>query len=332
MEGHYVIGIDGGGTKTASVILDSHGHVIGAGESGPSTFGVVPSDITQNSIAEAVSEACRSGGLPNRKFSAAFLGLGNVVSEIDRSVVRQMAADLDLAPFDKIGVDHDCRVALAGGLSGRPGIVLIAGTGTACFGMNARGDSWRSGGWGPLIDDDGSSYWLGLQAMRAAVLEFDGRGQSTLLTRFIYEKLQLEDMNELMNELYASGMTRTEIAALSPYVFEAAAQEDMVALQLIRRGCQSMADSVLAVAQKLELDHKHTELAVVGGLTNAGDMLLHPLAEAVHARLPHCQVIQAELSPAMGAALLALQLTRQRLNEQILANIHLEAKKQKNHE
>lgn len=330
MKGYYVIGIDGGGTKTATVILDSHGHVIGAGESGPSTFGVVPSDVTQSSIADAVSEACRSGGLPTTKFSAAFLGLGNVVSEIDRSAVRQMAADLDLAPLDKIGVDHDCRIALAGGLSGRSGIVLIAGTGTSCFGMNARGDSWRSGGWGPLIDDEGSSYWLGLQAMRAAVLEFDGRGQSTLLTRFIYEKLQLKDMNELMNRLYASGMSRTEIAALSPYIFEAAAQEDTVAFQLIRRGCQSMADSVLAVAQKLELEH--TELAVVGGLTNAGDMLLRPLAEAVHARLPQCQVIQAELLPALGAALLALQLTGQRLTEQVLANIQLEAKKQKNHE
>jgi len=168
--------------------------------------------------------------------------------------------------------------------------------------------------------------------MRAAVLEFDGRGQSTLLTKFIYEKLQLKDMNELMNRLYASGMIRTEIATLSPYVFEAAAQEDMVAFQLIRRGCQSMAGSVLAVAQKLELDHKHTELAVVGGLTKAGDMLLHPLAEAVHARLPQCQIMQAELSPALGAALLALQLTGQRLNGQILANIHLEAKRQKNHE
>jgi len=198
--------------------------------------------------------------------------------------------------------------------------------------MNARGDSWRSGGWGPLIDDEGSSYWLGLQAMRAAVLEFDGRGQSTLLTRFIYEKLQLKDMNELMNRLYASGMIRTEIAALSPYVFEAAAQEDVVAFQLIRRGCQSMADSVLAVAQKLKLDHERTELAVVGGLTNAGDMLLHALAEAVHGRLPQCQIMQAELSPALGAALLALQLSGQRLNEKILANIHLEAKQQKNYE
>ncbi len=127
-------------------------------------------------------------------------------------------------------------------------------------------------------------------------------------------------------------MIRTEIAALSSYVFKATAQGDKVAFQLIRRGCQSMSDSVLAVAQKLDLDQKHTELAVVGGLTNAGDMLLHPLTEAVHARLPQCQVIQAEHSPALGAALLALQLTGQRLDEQILANVHLEAKKQKNHE
>jgi len=205
---------------------------------------------------------------------------------------------------------------------------LIAGTGTSCYGMNARHASWRSGGWGPLIDDEGSSYWLGIQAMRAAVLEFDGRGQPTLLSRFIFDKLKLQDMNELMNRLYASGMTRTEIAALAPLVYDAAGLDDPVACRVIRYGCEAMADSVLAVAHKLEMQHQHTELAVVGGLTKAGDLLFKPLEAAVSARLPGCQLVQAELPPAFGAGLLALQLDGQVLDPLILAEIRQEAQKQ----
>ena len=315
----YVLGVDGGGTKTAAVILDLRGQVVGYGEGGPSTYGVVAEEVTRDSIAAAVKSA--SAAPPAGAFRAAFLGLGNVVSDLDRSAVREIAAGLGLAPREHIGVDHDCRVALAGGLSGRSGIVLIAGTGTSCFGLNDSGEGWRSGGWGPLIDDEGSSYWLGIQAMRAAVLDYDGRGQPTLLTGAVAGALKLRDMNELMNRLYAAGMTRTEIAALAPLVFAAAGQGDETAGDLIRTGCAAMADCVLAVARRLGLDQGTTELAVVGGLTNAGAAFFGPLEQAVNARLPGCQVLPAELPPAFGAALLALQSAGQPLDDEILGRV-----------
>ncbi len=232
---------------------------------------------------------------------------------MDRVSVHAIAVDLDLAPPERIGVDHDCRVALAGGLSGRPGIVQIAGTGTSCFGMNAAGQSWRAGGWGPLIDDEGSSYWLGIQAMRAAALAYDGRGPATLLSEKVAERLQLKEMNDLMNRLYAAEMSRTEIAGLAPLVYQAAAQGDAAALQLIRQGCEAMADCVLTVARKLGMEDGECELAVTGGMTKAREGLFSPLVEAVHNRLPGCRVVYAELPPVHGAALLALQLSGQPL-------------------
>jgi N-acetylglucosamine kinase-like BadF-type ATPase len=318
----YVIGIDGGGTKTAAVILDTMGRVVGIGEGGPSTYGVVALSVTRNSISQAVAQACQAAGLEEMRFSAAFLGLGNVVSDIDRQTVRKMAADMQLAPYERIGVDHDCRIALAGGLSGRAGAVLIAGTGTSCYGRNLYGETWRSGGWGYLIDDEGSSYWLGIQAMRAATMEFDGRGPATQLTQAVYDTMALQDMNELMNRLYAGGMTRTEIASLAPLVFRIADQGDPVAQSLIQFGCEAMADCVLAVARKLHLDEGPMELAVVGGLTNAGNSLFAPLSQAVQQRLPQCQTIRAELPPAYGAGLLALQQNGQELDQLVLSEIH----------
>jgi N-acetylglucosamine kinase-like BadF-type ATPase len=109
--------------------------------------------------------------------------MAGVVSPTDRAIMANIAQSLTLAPADRVGVDHDCRIALAGGLSGRPGMVQIAGTGSSTFGVNASGESWRAGGWGQLISDEGSGYWLGVQAMQTAVRAFDGRLPPTLLLR-----------------------------------------------------------------------------------------------------------------------------------------------------
>lgn len=323
----YVVGIDGGGTKTSAIILDTTGRIIGYGEGGPSTYGVVSTEVTRESIASAVRQACQAANLSTPIFASAFLGLGNVVSDMDRKAVQIIAADLGLAPVERIGVDHDCRIALSGGLSGRPGIVLIAGTGTSCFGLNLQKQSWRSGGWGPLIDDEGSGYWLGIQAMRAAVREYDGRNGTTILTSMVQNHLQLEEMNELMNRLYAGGMTRSDIAKMAPLVFKAAKTGDKTAFSILQTGCQSMADCVLAVARKLRMDQEKCELAIVGGLTQAGDMLIRLLSITVYERLPKCKVIQAELSPAIGAAILALQMLKGPLEPGIAARIKEEADK-----
>jgi len=301
----------------------------------------VPDQVTRDSIAGAVSAACKAGGLPGMQanarapagkpavlFSAAFLGLGNVVSDLDRDAVRGIAADLGLAPLEKISVDHDCRIALAGGLSGRPGIVQIAGTGTSCYGRSAAGESWRAGGWGPLIDDEGSGYWLGIQAMRAVAQDYDGRGEPTLLTGLLSARLRLRDINELMNRLYAAGMVRSEIAALTPLVFEAAGQGDAVARRLIHTGCAAMADCVLVVARRLGMDQGPVELAVVGGMTKAGDALLDPLAGEVRARLTGCRILLAELPPAFGAGILALQCIGHSLEEPVLSAMRQAALRQ----
>ena len=92
-----------------------------------------------------------------------------------------MALTLQLAPEGRIGADDDARIALAGGLMGRSGFALIAGTGSVSIGLNTSGEIVRAGGWGPMFDDVGAGHWLGLEAMRAAVRAFDGRAENTLL-------------------------------------------------------------------------------------------------------------------------------------------------------
>jgi N-acetylglucosamine kinase-like BadF-type ATPase len=304
----YVLGVDGGGTKTHAAIMDEAGKVCELGQSGPSNYNDVGVDQTRANIAAAVSAARRQSGLDGRPFAAAFLGMASVVSPTDRAIIHGIATDLALAAPSNIGVDHDCRVALADGLSGRPGIVLIAGTGSSCYGRNAMGDDWRASGWGYIISDEGSGNWLGVRAMESAVRAYDGRGAPTVLEEAVMRALGIDDMNDILHRLYVVGLSRAEMAALAPLVIDAARTGDDVALGIIKRGADELADCVLAVARRLGMAEDSLEVALVGGLFQAGAIVRTPLNEALDRRLPQYRALPAEQPPVVGACLLALQM------------------------
>lgn len=302
----YVLGVDGGGTKTQAAIVDEHGHLLGLGLSGPANYDAIGLEAAQDNIGEAVAQARVMAGLPVQPFAAAFLGVAGVVSARDHAIVRGFAQALNLAADDLTGVDHDCRIALAGGLSGRPGIVLIVGTGSSCYGINQQGQSWRAGGWGHLIADEGSSYWLGVEAMRIAAASYDGRMGPTGLVEAIKQALGIQDMQELMHRIYVPGLSKHEIAALAPAVIDVVRSGDPVALDMLRRGTQELARCVSAVAHRLNMTDA-CELALVGGLFRAGDILMDVLRQAISAQLPNCRIKTPEMTPSLGAALLGLQ-------------------------
>ncbi|HYE57073.1 MAG TPA: BadF/BadG/BcrA/BcrD ATPase family protein, partial [Rhodothermales bacterium] len=280
----YVLGIDGGGTKTLAAIVDTEGRLHGLGRGGPSNIDDVGVETARRHVATAVAQARLEGGLREENFGAVFLGMAGVVSEKDRTAILDLVAPLELAPQGCIGVDHDCRTALAGGLTGRPGLVLIVGTGSACYGRNAAGEDWRAGGWGHLISDEGGSYWLGVEALKAAVRVWDGRAPATLLTDAVASHLGLVAPDDLLHRLYVVGHSRAEIAALAPLVTDAACAGDAVAQRLIAEGAAELARCVEAVAVRLGLEE--AELALVGGLLQAGEVFKSPLVSAIAAHLP----------------------------------------------
>ena len=301
----YVLGIDGGGTKTQAIILDERGNLCGVGIGGSANYDAVGLEVAQVSIQHAVEAAARQAHLHPQHFDSAFLGIAGVVSGRDKAIVHNMSESLSLSK--QVGIDHDCRIALAGGLSGRPGIVLIVGTGSSCFGVNARGEQWRAGGWGHLISDEGSSYWFGVQAMRVAVGSFDGRLGKTPLLERVMQALDIAHMDDILHRIYVDDMGKTEIASLAPLLIEAAEEGDEIAVGLIEQGAKDLAACVQGVAKKLAFDiQEGFELVCVGGLFKAGEPFLQPLRTAIHELLPQCHLKKPELSPVLGAAILAL--------------------------
>ncbi|QEG36404.1 N-acetylglucosamine kinase [Bythopirellula goksoeyrii] len=314
-----VIGIDGGGTRLRAALVSLEGELLGLGEAGTGNYHDVGLDEVRHNIESAINCAWSDSQMVPRQAKSIFLGLGSIVTKEDQENIQKIVQELEIVPEGAIGVDHDLRVALMGGVAGEPGIVLIAGTGSSSYGRDKEGNSWQAGGWGPILDDPGSSYWLGRQAMIAALRDFDGRGKPTCLRERVVQALGLSAMHHILRRVELEGMKRTEIAVLAQLVTSSAAEGDEVACSIIRRGTEELAMMVAAVANKLVNLQSLSQIPVVvtGGLTNAGEVFMSPLSEALSRRLPQASLKESLLPPVLGAALLASELTNNSMKSDV---------------
>ena len=267
-------------------------------------------------LQQAIRTACQSCG--TRAIDSIFVGMGGISAPSDVEVVRGMLNGLDLNPAAVIGIDHDVRVALAGGTAGAPGIALIVGTGSSCYGRNAAGKSWRSGGWGYIMDDYGSGFYLGQQALEAVIRAYDGRGAATALTAPVLQALGLDDELGLMHSIYYPTLNFGGIAQLARIVVRVA-EQDAVAYAIVERGCAELALMVKATADHLRLSGEFP-VVPVGGLVSSG-WYRERVAAAIAAAVPGALVSYPLVSPVVGAALLALEQVDQTLAPAALAQI-----------
>lgn len=315
----FFLGVDGGGTKTQTAICDETGQILGVGQAGASGIDSAGAETATANIGAAIAAARAQAQLPATPFAGIFFGMAGVVSEADRAIIRTIARTLQLG--EAIGIDHDIRISLAGGLSGRLGIALIAGTGSSCFGLNERGERWQAGGWGHLISDEGSSYWFGANAIRLAMGAYDGRWQSSLLEP-VRRRLGLAEMTDIHYRLYTQGLAKAEIAAFAPLIFEAAAAGDPLAQQLIEQGTRDLAHMVRAVAHHLGWAMTGCEVTLTGGLWRAGEPVLTPFRRALADLLPAARITMPELPPIYGACVLALQQSGVTVDAAVLQHMH----------
>lgn len=297
-----IAGFDGGGSKTQVALCRPDGSLAGLGHSGPGNLNDLGAPAVQANLAAGLQQALQQAGARIEQVGHAFLGLAGLVSSREKALALEVAHQV--LPHSQLGIDNDGRIALAGSLAGRPGLVLIAGTGSACYGVNALGQTWRAGGWGQLFSDEGSSHWLGRQGLRAVARAADGRGSITALSNSFLQHLGIEHTDLLLHRVYIEGLSRSEVAALAPLVMEAARAGDQIALELLDTGAYLLTECVVATAEQLQLGPQ-PELAVVGGLTRAGDIFWQPLRRALQQELPAIRLVNPQLPPVLGAVLLA---------------------------
>ena len=313
------IGVDGGGTQTRCVVLNEQAQVMGFGVSGASKPDAVEPTLGRAHLQECIRLACQSCGGPEA-IDTVFLGMGGVTSQTDVQVVLGMIEGLGLRPNVPIGVDLDIAIALAGGTGGQPGIALIVGTGSSCYGRNGAGDTWRSGGWGYIIDDYGSGFFLGQKALEAVIRAADGRGPQTALTQPCLNALGIPDLSELMHRIYYPRLDHTGIAALAPMVVQVAEDHDAVAQAILEHGCAELALMVETTTRKLALPDDVLVIPV-GSLGTVNEYYRDILDRAIHKRLPQARIRQPIAPAVIGAAYLALKQVNVTLSVEALAQL-----------
>jgi N-acetylglucosamine kinase-like BadF-type ATPase len=256
------LGVDGGQSSTTAVIGDASGRVLASGTGGPCNH--VRHELGRqrflSAIRDSVSQACSHAGLDlaATRFSHAFFGLSGGPAE-RREIIEEVLH------ADHIHLAHDGLVALAGAHAGSPGIILIAGTGSIAFGRNSAGRFGRAGGWGYVYGDEGASFDIARQAVRAILRAEEGWGPATSLTATLLAETSQSSANNLLHALYSDDFPRSRVARFAPLVDQAALAGDPVARDILASSAQSLTLYASAVRRQLFAPAEPVRTAYIGG-------------------------------------------------------------------
>jgi N-acetylglucosamine kinase len=301
----YYLGVDGGASKTAALVIDEHGAQLGRGVAGGSNHLRVGIEEATRNIERAVNIALVEAGIAIRHIEYAYCGIAGADHPAHHQ--RVVEALRIFFPRGNFVVDTDARVALTGAVGFGSGVVIIAGTGSVAFGRNEAGQEARAGGWGPTLGDEGSGFWIAREGLSAIVRAHDGRGFQTKMTELLCYDYDMCSPEELPRMVYANTTHADDIARYGKLVIEAAQLGDGIARDILERGGSELAECVLAVARKLHITDTEFPVAYVGGAFHAGEQLLGPMRLRLQRDAPGASLIPPKHPPHEGAAMLAMR-------------------------
>jgi N-acetylglucosamine kinase-like BadF-type ATPase len=236
------------------------------------------------------------------------LGIAGVDRPDDAAVIRGLMRRIgDRA---QVVIANDALIALVAGIAHDPGVVIIAGTGSIAYGRNARDEAARAGGWGYVLGDEGSGYWIGRHALRAVVRHADGRGRPTALTPHVLAHFGVTRAQELVHAVYHRQLRPSAIAAVTRAVQRAADEGDETALNILSVGARELAACAASVVRQLDLAAGPFSFVLAGGTLQSLPRLTADLEPLLLALAPQASIVRLTREPALGAVTLAVAAAR----------------------
>ena len=288
MTGEKILGIEGGGTKTAWALV-SDGAIIEFGKLPPSNLRLTPPDQIAKIFRVLPREVDRVG-----------VFLAGCATEEDRIALLKLARAV--WPKARIVAGSDRDSGMAACLRDRDGIAVNAGTGSSVTGRSGRRIE-KAGGWGHILGDAGGAYFVSIRALRSILREYDLRRGEREFAAKILHALGLNNFDELVR--WAQTADKMEIASLAPVVFEAARKSDEAARQIIAAGVSALVDFTTAVSTRLQLEAP--EVRLMGGLFENQKFYGVAFATALSEKIPGAKVALSDTPPEVGAAWLAAE-------------------------
>ncbi len=301
----YVLGIDAGGTKTVCLLADEQGAIISEGRGAGANLHTAGELAVEKVLHEAMEAAIGDRAITP---DAICLGIAGVDRDDEARTVRAIMRRIGYK--SRVLVVNDALIGLVAGGRDDPGIVVIAGTGSIVYGRNANFQAARAGGWGHIIGDEGSGYWIGRESLAAVMRAADGRGPETRLTAEILLHFTIDDESRLPRIVYDRELPRVSVAALGPIAQRAAEQGDAVAMRILERAADELVLAARSVATRLEMRGDAFTFYLAGGVFRVVPWLAEELPRRLVEVAPRAQTQVLDEEPAVGAVWLALAEAR----------------------
>jgi glucosamine kinase len=306
----YILGFDGGGTKTECLLADADGKVLARATTGPSNPMRAGYMRAWFALGEAADSVMARQKITADRIGGICAGLGGAGRP---GVVRRVTTYFERSfPHAEIRVTTDMEIALEAAFGGGEGILLLAGTGSAAFGRDASGKTTRAGGRGPWFSDEGGAFDIGRQAVQAVSLADEHRGPETALTKKIISPTLWRDWTLLLEAVAKNA--DDVFPKIFPFVAQLADKGDAVSQRILTAAAASLADLALAVADDLGWHDRAFDIAKAGGVYGRSKFFDAAIETEVGKRIPQARLISLEISAAEAAVRMAVRDVRAKGN------------------
>lgn len=313
----YLLGIDGGATGTVAVLATLEGEIQSIAHGAASNYLTVGRQGAKAAFESVIGTVLAETGLTVAACEQATFGLSGLNHPNDQKAYQEITDSMGLA--GKTLIENDILIAWAGATLAQPGMVVIAGTGSSCFGVNTAGQSLKTLGWDYMLADQGSGYWIGKQGLLTAFKVFDGRITDSLLMQAMVAHYGLEKPSDMQIMAHQPDFDKGKIASFARRVTQCAEQGDVHALSILQQAAEELSQAVLATARQLSMKADSFPLGLIGGVFKS-NLVVDTFSRLVLAEIPGARIAPAHYPAPIGALILG-EYRRQRLTPDFLQNI-----------
>lgn len=293
----YYIGIDSGGTKCELLILSGEKKKLFNKLYKGVHYSVSGAEIYSDCVSGFIKEALRRSKLDLKNCSGICIGVAGAREDKDRSELKKdFIKKLD---FDKIIITTDAMTALYGAFDGKEGIILISGTGSVLYGFSDDRIT-RVGGWGRIIGDEGSGYWIGKRALNLTAKGYDRKIQS-LFAEKLKEKFGIDKKN--INQKTFN--PRFEIQRIAPLVIECAAKNCKLSIKVVNEAVEGLSEHIKAFLQ-ITKRKKPINIAFIGSIIENKNILSEKLKKEIK-KMKIVNVVRKKNNSSYGAIFLSME-------------------------
>ncbi|HHW48200.1 MAG TPA: hypothetical protein GXX14_06240 [Clostridiaceae bacterium] len=323
MNKRIFIGVDGGGTCTRAIAITADGKVLGKVIGENINFYASGMDVAKANFKSTLKSLMEKCGISD--YECISIGMSAVDDDPSDDIVNLFCQDM--LPVNKVFMRSDAYMALMGMTLGGPGIIVVSGTGSVGLAVDKYGKSHYIGGWGYLLEDEGSAYYIAIEGIKAALKSFDGLGPTTKLEDELLAYFKISDHRKLIKLLYDPPIEKSFIAGFARVVSQCAEQGDTSSLLILHSTTNILVDYALRLIGII--GDNSCSVAIYGGVFQNNEKLVRDFKKRVNSVFPNVKIGFPPFPAEIGAAFAAMRKNEIEITPDMFSNLKrfLESKK-----